>query len=209
MNIFFFQWVWNIDFIDENEFKTNLGKIWIKNKIINIFWLKWVYINKKDTKDILPLINGMFWKYYFIDSSILDNNIILWVNIFDIEYNEEKIKNITKKIEYIKKEINSDKLITNSKKEEYANIIKESIYIIAVFLIKTYFLITSAIKNKQELEKIINNSSSLEEFKAHAYLIKTIWFEKIELLSTRFEIILKQLQFYMQIMEQYFKNYIK
>jgi len=41
-------------------------------------------------------------------------------------------------------------------------------------LIKTYFLITSAIKNKQELEKIINNSSSLEEFKAHAYLIKTI-----------------------------------
>jgi len=209
MNIFFLQWVWNIDFIDENEFKTNLEKIWIKNKIINIFWLKWVYIDKKNIKDILPLINGMLWKYYFIDSSILDNNIILWVNIFDIEHNEKKIKNITKKIEYIKKEINSDKLITNSKKEEYANIIKESIYLIAVFLIKTYFLITSAIKNKQELEKIINNSSSLEEFKAHAYLIKTIWFEKIELLSTRFEIILKQLQFYTQIMDKYFKNYIK
>ena len=209
MNIFFLQWVWNIGFIDENEFKTNLEKIWIKNKIINIFWLKWVYIDKKNIKDILPLINGMLWKYYFIDSSILDNNIILWVNIFDIEHNEKKIKNITKKIEYIKKEINSDKLITNSKKEEYANIIKESIYLIAVFLIKTYFLITSAIKNKQELEKIINNSSSLEEFKAHAYLIKTIWFEKIELLSTRFEIILKQLQFYTQIMDKYFKNYIK
>jgi len=209
MNIFFIQWVWNIDFIDKKEFEENIKKLWIDKKIIDIFGLKWVYINKKYIKDILPLINWMFWKYYFIDSSSLDDDIILWKNIFDIKYNGKEIKDIENKIEYIKKEINSDKLITRSKKEEYTNTIKENIYVISSFLIKTYFLLTSAIENKEELKKIINNRSSPEEFKANAYLINEIWFNKIELLSTRFEITSEQLKYFSSIMKECFKKYIK
>lgn len=211
MNIFFVKSIWDINFLENNEFEENIKKLWIKKDVIDIFGLKWIYINEKnfeDIKDILPLMNWMFWKYYFIDSCIWDDNIILWKNIFDVEYDEKKLKDITENIENIKKDINSDKLITRTKKEEYFETIKESIYLIISFLIKTYFILTDTIENKEELEKIIN-SSSIEEFKANAYLINEVWFQKIELLTTRFEIISKQLSYFSLIMNQYFKNYIK
>ncbi|MBS8121645.1 hypothetical protein [Candidatus Vampirococcus lugosii] len=211
MNIFFVKSIGDINFLENNEFEENIKKLGIKKDVIDIFGLKGIYINEKnfeDIKDILPLMNGMFGKYYFIDSCIGDDNIILGKNIFDVEYDEKKLKDITENIENIKKDINSDKLITRTKKEEYFETIKESIYLIISFLIKTYFILTDTIENKEELEKIIN-SSSIEEFKANAYLINEVGFQKIELLTTRFEIISKQLSYFSLIMNQYFKNYIK
>jgi hypothetical protein len=76
-------------------------------------------------------------------------------------------------------------------------------------LVKTFFLIEETIENKNDLDKIINDKNSLEEYKAQAKLMNEVAFNKFELIKARFDTINLELELYAEILNKYFKNFIK
>jgi hypothetical protein len=108
----------------------------------------------------------------------------------------------------MKKDLSGIQLMTHSKKEDYKNIISDSVYEIGGFLIKTFFLMDEMIDNKNDLQKIINDEKSLIEFRSQANLLDVIAFDKLDIIKVRFDSINLQLMSFSDILYKYFKNYI-
>lgn len=192
------------DFINNFSLKLDFVSLWC---ISGYFW----DVSDKDFINVLPILNWLTWKYFFYNSLNIQisQNYIFWKNILDFEYDDKEIFNNSKKIENIKLELDSDKLITNSKKEEFSQIILTSIYSIWWFLIKTFFLMEEMISNKNDLKKIISDPNWLNEYKAQADLLDKITFDKLDLIKARFDILNLELNSFAEILHKYFKNYIK
>ena len=207
MLLFIVNKIWNTDFIQENKFSSFLdlsNDFYIWNIVHG--WL--LNISKEEFVEKLPLLNGYINKYWFYDevSLSVDLKLVKLQNIYEINFDEEKISKIPEIVENIKNYLNSWKLLTKSKKEEFEQQIKEAIYLFLQNIIKLYFIIYEAIKNKQELKKIINSDSILEEYKAQAKLLDYTWEINIERMITQLDFMLKQLSLLEKFYSKYKKN---
>lgn len=210
MKLFILYSVWENIFIHKNEIENLLKKYELNLTFISIWCFSWFFwdIKKSKFEIILPILNWLVWKYFFYSWIDLDINekYIYWKNILDFEYNEKQVQENNDKILLIQKELNSNLLITNSRKEEYAKFILNAIYDIGWFLIKTYFLIDEIIINKKELQNILNNPNWLQEYKAQAKLLDETSLNKFEVIKIRFDSLNLELQYFAEILYKYFKN---
>lgn len=213
MQIFLLQSVWDIEFLDKKQFEENALTLELKVRFTDIFWLRGsiLSLEKDHFMKVLPLLNWYFWNYYFFDAwlSFLKQELILWENINNIDYHEQEIDKIHADISNIHKLIKSGVLITKSKKQAQFKTIQDAIYHVSSFLIKTYFLILDASKNRKDLREIISSKQTLQEFRSNAYLLQQVSWEKLELLLWRFEFLTSQLQFFAEIMHKYFNTYLR
>ena len=213
MKIFILHSIWEKLFNEENEINDLLNKFWLDHDFTSFWCISWYFLNISDEQFlfILPILNGFSWKYFFYNSikSLISSNYIFWKNILDFEFDKEKILENSNKIIEIKNVLDSNKLITNSKKDEFSTIITECIYNIWWFLIKTFFLMDEMISNKQDLQDIIENPNWIESYKSQAKLLDSITLDKLALIKVRFDIINLQLNSFSDILTKYFIIYIK
>lgn len=194
MLLFIINKIQEIDFIDESKFQDVLCLqddfyVWE-----SIHW--WILnISQKEFIEKLPILNWFVNKYWFINEVLLpiDSKLIKLQNVYEIEFEQEKIQQIPFLVEKIKNFIEADKLLTNSKKEEFSQSLDEWIYLILQNIIKLYFIIYDAIKNKEDLKQIMSSNNILEEYKAQANLLEYTSSINIEKMITELDFLIKQL----------------
>lgn len=213
MKIFILSYIWENIFINNLDIENFLSGFSLALKKVKIWCISGYFWDISDSEfvEVLPILNWLTWKYFFYNSlnTSVSQNYIFWKNILDFEYDDKEILNNSKQIENIKLELNSTKLITNSKKDEFSQIILTAIYNIWWFLIKTFFLMEEMILNKNDLQKIISDPNWLIEYKAQANLLDKITFDKLDLIKVRFDTLNLELNSFAEILYKYFKNYIK
>lgn len=208
MLVFIINKIGQIDFIDENKFKnifdlSNDFFIWK-----NIHW--WILnLSKEEFVEKLPLLNGFVSKYWFINEVLLPVNskLIKLQNVYEIEFDEKTIKQIPFIIEKIKKYIKQGKLLTKSKKEEFKHLLDNAVYLILQNIIKLYFIIYDAVKNKEKLKKILETDNVLAEYKAQANLLEYTSSINIEKMISRLNFLIKQLNILSTFFSQFAKEF--
>jgi len=162
----------------KNNF-SSLELIDFESKYIN--WLK-LQINKFDN-DLVILCNWEFGEDYFINYDLIDNpNIItFWTKFIWINDLLKKIEKIDLKISEIIDFLNSNKLLTNSKKQEILEKIKYSFFSLSWIL----FLLYSLKEKSDENIKQLSDYSWKIEYEAQAKLLsETSKLKSIELNET-------------------------
>jgi len=162
----------------KNNF-SSLELIDFESKYIN--WLK-LQINKFDN-DLVILCNWEFGEDYFINYDLIDNpNIItFWTKFIWINDLSKKIEKIDLKISEIIDFLNSNKLLTNSKKQEILEKIKYSFFSLSWIL----FLLYSLKEKSDENIKQLSDYSWKIEYEAQAKLLsETSRLKSIELNET-------------------------
>jgi hypothetical protein len=123
-----------------------------------------------------------------------------WTSILKLEHIEKHLKEIEYNIDEILKRLKSDKLLTNSKKEDIRKKINEVFFTLTWILFVLY-------KNKDLLEenyKNLKNYKWLEEYEAQAVLLKeTTKTKKIEI-STNLEKFENMIEFFLESLEKIF-----
>jgi len=116
-------------------------------------WIKIIW--KKIDEDLIILCNWEFWENYFLDYDIIDNKEIksLWIKIIWQNKIWEEIQKIMLNIAEITGILNSNILLTNSKKEEILKKIKHSFSALSWVIFLLYSLKEKADENLEELEK--------------------------------------------------------
>ncbi len=206
MLLFIINKIWEIDFIDESKFQDVLplqDDFYIWESIHG--WM--LNISKEEFVEKLPILNGFVNKYWFINEVLLpvDSKLINLQNVYEIEFEEEKIKQIPFTIEKIKNFLEAGKLLTNSKKEEFSQSLDENIYLILQNIIKLYFIIYDAIKNKEDLKNIMKSNNILEEYKAQANLLEYTSSINIKKMITQLNFLIQQLN----IVSEFFNKFKK
>ena len=89
-----------------------------------------LFLFEKFDSDFIVLSNWEFGKYYFVDYDFIENNDIeySWVSIYKNTNIEKELKNIWKNIEEILEVLSSDKLITNTIKQNILNKINDTFF---------------------------------------------------------------------------------
>jgi len=208
MLIFIINKINEIDFIDETKFQnifdlSNDFYIWK-----NIHW--WILnISKKDFIENLPILNWFVDKYGFINEVILpiSSEVIKLQNVYEIDFDNKKIENIPNIVWEIKNFIKAGKLLTNSKKEEFNQKLDEAIYLILQNIIKLYFIIYDAVKNKEDLKNIMQSNNILEEYKAQANLLEYTSSINIEKMINQVNFLISQLNTVAIFFEKFKKEY--
>jgi len=208
MLLFIINKIWEIDFIDENKFQNILCLqddfyIWK-----NIHW-RILNISKEEFLKKLPILNWFVNKYWFINEVLLPINskLIKLQNVYEIEFKQEQIEQIPFLIKKIKNFIKAGKLLTNSKKEEFSKSLDDSIYLILQNIIKLYFIIYDAVKNKEELKEIMNSNNILEEYKAQANLLEYTSSINIKKMITELNFMIQQLTILSNFFNKFKKEY--
>ena len=207
LEIFIPEKVWQKIFI--NNFSTKLEELIKKNFEIKVFkniktdffeW-KYLFLEKLDY-NLIKIFNWEFWKFYFLDYDFLENKNIFSFGSSFLKFSEleKNIKKIWENIEEILKTLNSNKLLTNSKKEDITKKINEIFFTLSWILFVLY-------KNTQKLEenrKKLKNYNWLEEYEAQAELLlknTDNQEEKLKIISEKFENMLK---LYLESLEKIF-----
>jgi len=194
MLIFIVNKINEIDFIDETKFQDifDLSSDFYIWKSIH-WWI--LDISKEELIQKLPLFNGFINKYGFLNEVILSipEELIKLENVYEIEFNKKKVENIPNIVWEIKNFIESGKLLTYSKKEEFAQKLDDTIYLVLKNIIKLYFIIYDAVKNKEELKQIISSENVLQEYKAQANLLEYTSSVNIEKMVSQMDFLISQL----------------
>ena len=121
-------------------------------------------------EDLILLCNWEFWEHYFIDFDFTKkiNTDIFWIKIVWKNKIWENIQEIMLNIAEITWILSSDKLLTNSKKEDILLKIKNSFFSLSGVIFLLYSLKKKTEKNLEEL----NNYSWKIEYEAQARLLK-------------------------------------
>ncbi len=213
MKLFILHSIWKNIYIDESNMKKIIHDFSLCINWISVWCIHWYFweIKSEDFLIILPVLNGNIGKYFFYNSLEIGiwEQYIFWKNIFNFEYDEKAILENAQNIENIKREWDSNNLITYSKRKEFAWIISDANYHVGWFLIKTFFLLEEMISNKNDLQKIIQDPNWLTEFQSQAILLDMIAFEKLSLIKTRFDMLDLQLKNYSEMLYTYFTSYWK
>lgn len=213
MKIFILHCIWENIFKEKQELQLFIEKFWLSLPLVSLWCISWFFgeISQEGFSKILPILNGLSGKYFFYSSLQTDihENYILWKNILDFEYDEKEIQKNSQAIEQMKKDLESGLLITNSKKWEMSDIILSWVYNIWGFLVKTYFMMSEMIANKNDLQQIIDNPNGLAQYKQQALLLDSIAFDKLDVIKVRFDSVNLQLSSFSEILFKYFKNYVK
>ena len=206
MLVFIINKIWEIDFIDESKFKDIFK---LENELLIWNIIQWWILNISDKEFVekLPFLNGFVNKYWFYDKVILpvDEKLIKLQNVYEIIFDEKEIKKLPQQIQNIERFLKSWKLLTLSKKEEFNQILDDSVYLVLQNIIKIYFIIYEAVKNKEELKAIISSDSVLQEYKSQASLLEYTSNINIEQLVSQMDFMIKQLS----IIADFFVRYKK
>jgi len=158
-----------------NNFLNVLEKLKIENNLIvknfESTFFEWIKINSKNfDQNLIILCNWEFWNNYFIDYDFSKkiNTEIFWVKIIWQNKIWEEIQKIMLNIAEITGILNSDNLLTNSKKEEILVKIKNSFFALSWVIFLLYSLKEKADENLSDLE----NYSWKVEYEAQAMLLK-------------------------------------
>jgi len=164
------------NFLDILENKFNDLKI---EKFESKFF-EWIKIYSKNfNENLIILCNWEFGENYFIDFDYTKNNFeflgtkIIWENKI-----WEKIENIEKNISEIIKLLNSNNLLTNTKKQYIKNKINSSFFALSWVVFLLYLLKKQTDKNLQDLQNI---NSSIEYEAQASLLAETSKTKQIEL----------------------------
>jgi len=185
--------IWNFLSFNTSFFKTE------EIKLTNKLTLEKVFIWKNNFEKILPILNWFFWKYLFYKwLTKIPSDLS---NIFEIDFNPQKIKNLEITLKKIKKDINNNVLMTNSKKEEFRWKITESLFEVLKLIIQTFWIIEETKNNKDKLKKIWNNSNT--EYSSEAKLLLDISWTKISNLEERLKSSLLVFNEYLDTLESF------
>ena len=158
---------------------SNFLKIEISNFESSFFSGIKININNFD-EDLIILCNWEFWNNYFIDYDFTHkmNTQIFWIKIIWENQIWDNINKIMLDVAEITWILNSDNLLTNSKKEEILIKIKNSLFSLSWVVFLLYSLKEKIENNLKEL----SNYSGKIEFEAESSLLKeTSLTKKIEL----------------------------
>ena len=202
ITIFVVNKIWETDFIQENKFLKffEAENFDIQNKIHG--WI--LKLSQKEFIEKLPILNGFINKFWFLHQVNLPTKeqLVQLSNIYDLKFDENKIKEIPFLIKKIKSYVESWKLLTYSKKQEFSQQLQEAIFQLISQIIKIYFLLYQAIQNQKELQQI-TKSNFLQEYKSQAQLVeKTSWFH-IEKLVNRLNFMIEQVS----LLEELFRDF--
>lgn len=117
---------------------------------------KWLHIISADFNErLIILCNGAFWDTYFVDFDYIEHNFeflgikIVWENKVT-----DNIQNITSNFTQIVADLQSKKLLTNSKKEIIKNKIDSSFFALSGVVFLLYNLLWKINTNLTELDSI-------------------------------------------------------
>lgn len=208
MKIFILSKIWENVFINQDNIKEILSYFLIDLNFVKVWAINWYFwdLSNEQFKKILPILNWLVWKYFFYKWDSFKYS--LWKNTLDFEFDEKLILKSSWDILEINNFLNSNNLLTNSKKEDFSKSILDSLYNIWWFLIKTYFMMDEIIENKNDLQKIIDDKEIFYEYKSQALLLDSVAFDKLDLIKTRFDMLNLQLNSFADILNKYFKNYV-
>lgn len=158
------------------------------------FSIKWNYFDSKilqwfnltansNLEELIIISNWSFGSRYFIDYDWQNNNIEILGNIImKPEKLSQEINNITNYFDEIKNILNSNNLLTFSKKDLIIDKIKDSYFTLSWLIFNLYNLLSKTEENLNELQKIQNNKEIWVEFSWNSIIFKeTLETKKIEL----------------------------
>ncbi len=153
-----------------------------KNLKITDFQAKFIegkYFELDEDLDFLVFCNGFFWKKFFYEMDFTHKQIFtFWKSFYNDKNYFDDFEKISEDFSYILKELNSSKLLTNSKKQEFLEKINYSFFLLSGIYFNLFVLLQKTEKNIFELENLNEKS----EYEATATLIvETSKTKKVEL----------------------------
>lgn len=169
-----------------NIIKNDFKNLEISN--FNSTFFEWIKIKSdKFLEDLIILCNWEFWEFFFIDFDPIKNSFnYLWTQIIWEKQIQNKIEKITKNISFIVWELNSKKLLTNTKKEKIKEKINQSLFSLSWIIFLLYKLKQKTTQNITELTdykwKIDYESeaSLLSEVSKTKQIELQAWIDKLE-----------------------------
>ena len=208
MKTFVLSKVGTFDYFEDDAIKKLLHVFWVVWESVSVYEVGGVLFDcdKKTFEKLLPVLNWYFGKYYFLQSLFdwLSKDLIEWIDLYDFKLDEKDVSTINLHVQNIRKELESDKLITFSDKEKYVSQIKDWLFYIITGLITTYFMLLELAKTKSELKNIVN-SDTLQEYKSQATLMDTVTWTKITNIKEKMEYLAAQIDALTDIISRYFK----
>jgi len=180
-----------------NIINTNFDNLQIHEFDSTFF--SWVLL-KLDyfSEDLIVLCNWEFWENYFVDFDYLENNFdflgvkILWENqIWD------KIWEIMQDFTQITSMLNSNNLLTNSKKELIKDKVTNSFFTLSWVVFLLYSLLKETKNNIKELEEIdwkveyewqamlLNETQKTKQIELQAWIDELEWKVEIFILAVK------------------------
>lgn len=193
----------SINFITENELgelEKNFENLEIKDFKTNILSGFSLSIPEYD-EDLIIFSNWKFGKKYFSDNDFTKNHIFsFWKPFYKDQNFFKDLENIDKDIFQIKSELESNTLLTNSKKIE----MKEKIEYIFFLLSWVYFNIFTLLEKTNQNISELQNLDSKAEYEATAELIiESSKTKKVELESA-LQSLENRISLFYQIILQFF-----
>jgi hypothetical protein len=142
----------------------------IKLKKFNSNFFEWIKIfSKKFDKNLIILCNWEFWEDYFLDYDRIKNKNIItfWTSIWQIKNLEKDLWKIQTNIDEILNFLKSNKLLTNTKKDE----IKIKIQKIFFNLSGIAYILYENQKKLEENQKKLKDYNWLVEYESQAALL--------------------------------------
>lgn len=155
-------------FFEKNIFWLEKSFANIKIEKFETNFISWKYFELDEDLDFLVFCNWLFWKKYFYDFDFAKKEIFtFWKSFYNDKNYFQDLKKISWDFEYISKELNSEKLLTNTKKDELLEKINYAFFLMSWIYFNLYMLLEKTKKNIFELE----NLDWKTEYKATASLI--------------------------------------
>lgn len=159
----------NFDLVSKKEFNSN--------------FFDWIFLQtKKLDEDLIVFLNWVFGNFYFLDYDYFSFSLESFgTKILKIDETLNKIPEITQIFENIIWELQSEKLLTNTKKETMKNDIRKAFLTLSGVFFVLYNLREKTIENLWELQ----NYNWEVEYEAETNLLSETWkTKKIELDAT-------------------------
>jgi len=180
-----------------NIIKENFDNLQVQDFDSTFF--SWVFL-KLDyfSEDLIVLCNWEFYNHYFVDFDYLENSFdFLWVKILWENQISDKIWEIMQDFTQITSMLNSNNLLTNSKKELIKNKVTNSFFSLSWVFFLLYSLLIETQNNIKELEKLewkveyewqamlLNETQKTKQIELQAWIDKLEWKVEIFILAVK------------------------
>lgn len=155
----------------------------VSKKEFNSTFFDWIFLQTKELdEDLVVFLNWVFGNFYFLDYDYFSFSLESFgTKILKIDETLNKIPEITQIFENIIWDLQSEKLLTNTKKETMKNDIRKAFLTLSGVFFVLYNLREKTIENLWELQ----NYNWEVEYEAEASLLSETWkTKKIELDAT-------------------------
>jgi len=142
--------------------------------------ISWTVLKISDNdEDIFIFANWAFWKRYFYDFDYWESRYsVFWKSFYHKDNYFSDLKNIEKEIFYVKEVLESNNLLTNTKKEELRKKVEDVFFLISWVYFHLYSLLDETNENIFDLENI---DWKIEYEATASLIIETSKTKKVEL----------------------------